>query len=68
MPVQEHTEWTNSTVPVRKADSSLTLCLDRKDLNKNIERDQYFTRNIDDLSTELHGSKYFTLMDAKSDC
>ena len=66
MLVQEHTEWTNSIVSVRKADSGLRLCLDLKDLNKNIERNQYYTRTIDDIGTELHGSKYFMLMDAKS--
>ena len=32
----EHTEWINSIVPVMKGDSSLTLCLDPKDLNKAI--------------------------------
>ena len=65
-PVQEHTEWTNSIVNVRKAEGSLRLCLDPKDLNKNIERNQYYTRTIDNLSAELHRSKYFTLKDAKS--
>ena len=60
-----HIDWTNSRVPVREATGSLRLCLDPKDLNKNIERNQNYTNPIDDLSTELHGSKYFTLMDAK---
>ena len=53
-------------MPVKKADSRPRLCLDLKYFNKNIERNQYYTRTIDDLSAELHGSKYFTLMDAKS--
>ena len=67
IPVQEHTEGTNSIVLVRKADGSLRLNLDPKGLNKNIERNQYYTRTIGDLSAELHGSKYFTLKDAKTD-
>ena len=46
--------------------AALRLCLDPKDLNKNIERNQYYTRTIDDLSAELHDSKYFTLIDGKS--
>ena len=66
MPVWKHTEWTNSTVLVRKADSSLRLCLDPKDFNKNIERKWYYTRTIGNLSTELHRFKYFTLMEPKS--
>ena len=36
--VQEHSECTNSIVLIRKVDSSLRVCLDPKDLNKNIER------------------------------
>ena len=30
-----------------------------------IEMNQYYTYTIDDLNVELHGSKYFTLMDLK---
>ena len=61
-----HKECTNSILLVRKADSSLILCLDLKDLNKNIERNQYYTRMLDDHSVELHGSKYFMLIYVKS--
>ena len=32
--VHEHTEWIKSVVQVMKEDSSLRLCLDPKDLNK----------------------------------
>ena len=38
--VKEHTEWINSIVPVMKANGSLRLCLDPKDLNKVIESNQ----------------------------
>ena len=40
----EHTEWINSIVPVMKEDSSLRLCLDPKDLNKAIKRNQWYAR------------------------
>ena len=40
--VHEHTEWINSVVPVMKEDSSLRLCLDPKDLNKAIKRNQWY--------------------------
>ena len=63
--MHEHTECTGSRVTGRKANVSLRLCLDPKDLN-NIERNQYYTRIIDDLSAEVHGSKYLTLIDTKS--
>ena len=42
--VHEHTEWINSIVPVMKKDGSLRLCLDPKDLNKAIERNQWYAR------------------------
>ena len=40
--VHDHTEWINSIVPVVKEDGSLRLCLDPKDLNKAIERNQWY--------------------------
>ena len=43
----------------------LMLCLDPKDLNQNITRNQYYTTAIDNLNVEFHDAKYFTLMDAK---
>ena len=64
--VHEHTEWINSIVPVMKEDSSLRLCLDPKDLNKTIERNQWYARTLDDILPELAQSKYFTIKDATS--
>ena len=51
--VKEHTEWINSIVPVMKSNGSLRLCLDPKDLNKAIERNQWYSRMIDDILPEL---------------
>ena len=65
-PVQGHTYWINSVVPVSKPDGSIRLCLDPKHLNKSIKRNQYHTKTIDEVSAELHGGKYFTLVNAKS--
>ena len=64
--VHEHTEWINSLIPVMKEDGSLRLCLDPKDLNKVIKRNQWYARNRDDILPELAQSKYFTLKNAKS--
>ena len=64
--VHEHTEWINSIVPVMKEDGSLRLCLDPKDLNKAIERNQWYARTLDDILPELAQSKYFTVKDAMS--
>ena len=64
--VKEHTEWINLKVPVMKSNGSLRLCLDPKDLNKAIERNQWYSRTIDDILPELAKSKYKTLKDATS--
>ena len=64
--VKEHTEWINSIVPVMKSNGSLRLCLYPKDLNKAIERNQWYSRMIDDILPELAKSKYKTLQDATS--
>ena len=49
-----------------KENSSLRLCLDLKDLNKAIERNQWYARTLDDILPELAQSKYFTVKDATS--
>ena len=49
-----------------KPDGSLRLCLNLKDLNKAIERNQRYSRMIDDILLELANSKYKTLKDATS--
>ena len=49
-----------------KEDGSLRLCLDPKDLNKAIERNQWYARTLDDILPELAESKYFTVKDATS--
>ena len=64
--VHEHTKWINSIVPVMKEDSSLRLCLDPKDLNKAIERNQWYARTLDDILPELAQFKYPTIKDATS--
>ena len=45
--VQEYTEWINSIVPVKKPNGSLRLCLDPKDLNKAVKRNQWYNRTVD---------------------
>ena len=49
-----------------KEDGSLRLCLDSKDLNKAIKRNQWYARTLDDILPELVQSKYFTINDATS--
>ena len=64
--VRKNTEWINSIAPVKKPDGSLRLCLDPKDLNKAIKRNQWHNRTVDYNLPELADSKYFSLHDSKS--
>ena len=62
--VTEPTSWVNSLVCVEKPNGQLRVCLDPKALNDNIKRPYYPMRTIDDITSQLHGAKYFSVLDA----
>ena len=62
--VTEPTSWVNSLVCVEKPNGQLRVCLDPKALNDNIRRPYYPMRTIDDITSQLHGAKYFSVLDA----
>ena len=64
--INQHTEWVNSIVPVTKPDGSIRLCLDPKDLNTAIERNQWYSRALDDILPHLSKVCAITLNDATS--
>ena len=43
----------------------LRLCLDPKDLNKAVKREQYIMTTLDDITARLAGAKYFSILDAR---
>jgi hypothetical protein len=45
--------------------NKVRLCLDPRDLNKNIKREHYYSKTIDEVLPLLHGKKYFSLVDTK---
>ena len=67
--VAEPTDWVNSIVcNIRETPDGkkkIRLCLDPKDLNKSIRREHYYTRTIDELLPQLHGKKFFSVVDTK---
>ena len=67
--VTEPTDWVNSIVcnikETPEGKRKVRLCLDPKDLNKNIRREHYYTRTIDELLPQLHGKKFFSVVDTK---
>ena len=43
----------------------IRLCLDPNDLNKNIHREHYYTRTIQELLQQLHGKKFLPFVNSK---
>ena len=63
--VEKPTEWISSMVVITKKDSKLRICLDPKDLNRAIRRENYQLPTIEDMATRLHGAKVFTVLDVR---
>ena len=65
--VKESTDWVNSIVCSVKetpdGKKKVRLCLDPKDLNKNICCEHYYSRTIDEILPLLHGKRYFAVVD-----
>lgn len=59
-PMIKPTPWISSLVIVPK---NYGLCLDPKDLNKAILRENYPLPTIEDVATRLHGAKMFSILD-----
>ncbi|XP_052820412.1 uncharacterized protein K02A2.6-like [Mya arenaria] len=64
--VTEPTDWVNSLVTVEKANGSLRICLDPKDLNDAIKRPHYPNKTLDDILPELSNATIFSKLDACS--
>ena len=65
-PVTEPTPWVYSMVAITKKNRDLRICLDPKDLNKAIFRENYPMPTIEDVATRLDGAKVFCIMDVQS--
>ena len=51
---------------VPKKDGKIRICLDPKDLNKAILRENYPMPTIEEIATRLHGAKVFSVLEAKN--
>ena len=65
-PVTKPTPWISSMVVVPKKDETLRICLDPKDLNKAIQRENYPLPTIEEIATRLHGAKLFSILDVRN--
>ena len=65
--VDEPTDWVNSLVIVEKKTGQLRLCIDPRDLNKNIKREHFHLPTKTKITAELAGAKWFTKLDASNE-
>ena len=62
-----HSEWGAPIVPVMKSDKlSMRICADFKELNKQIECDQYPLPRIDELLSSVGSGKVFSKIDLQN--
>ena len=65
-PVSKPTPWISSMLAVPKKNGKIRICLDPKDLNKAILRENYPIPTTEDIASRLHGAKVFSVLDAKN--
>ena len=65
-PVEQPTDWVSSITYVQKADGSLRICLDPKDINNVLKRGQHHTPTVEELTHKFSGASHFSKLDAKS--
>ena len=64
--VNKPTDWVHNLVIVEKKDGSLRLCLDPRELNKAIKRENFQIPTVEDVTCRLSGKKVFTVIDLAS--
>lgn len=62
--INEPTEWVNPMVIVKKPNNKLRICLDPRELNKEIKREFFQIPTIEDILSKLNGAKVFSVLDA----
>lgn len=63
--VSEPTEWVQNLVIVEKPNGNLRLCLDPREMNKNIMREHYLIPKAEEILNRLSGKKVFSVLDMK---
>jgi len=64
--VTQSTDWVNSLVIREKENGRLRLCLDPKDLNNAIKREQHPIPTLEEITPKLTGTKLFSKLDARN--
>lgn len=62
--VTGHTDWVNPIVIVKKGNGNLRICLDPFRINEFLKKPTFHLPTWDEIASKLHGSKYFSTLDA----
>ena len=62
----EPTDWVSSITFVEKANGSIRVCLDPKDLNKALTRPIHKTPTLEEVTHQFNNAKVFSKLDAKN--
>ena len=62
--VDEPTDWVHNPVIVEKPNGKLRVCLDPRELNKYLKREQYQLPTLEEIASRLHGARFFSTLDA----
>nr|KAG5700577.1 hypothetical protein BaRGS_015373 [Batillaria attramentaria] len=65
-PVTQPTEWCSGIVVVPKPTGAVRICIDLTNLNKAVKREVHPIASVEESLAQIHGSKIFTRLDAKS--
>lgn len=63
--VNEARDWVHNLVIVEKLDGNLRLCLDPRNLNKYVKKEQHPIPTLEEITAKLGGASYFTVLDLK---
>ena len=64
--MSQPTDWVSNITYVTKSNGSLRICLDPRDLNKNIKRNPHHIPTTEEIIYKLNGATTFSKLDAKS--
>ena len=59
------TPWVSPVVIIPKSNdpNDIRLCIDMREANKAIQRERHYTPTIDDIISQVNGSKLFSKID-----
>lgn len=61
--VEERAEWISRMIAVPKGDGDARLCVDMRNANEGIHKEDYPLPTIEDFTVRLRGAKFFSIID-----